>query len=66
MREGKRQAQENQHGGRNNLSMAHDSKPPQSAIGRRIIQIYYNNFDSINALLERSVLMLGIVPQGNS
>ena len=31
-----------------------DSKLAQSAIGRRIIQIYYNNADNINAALERS------------
>ena len=31
-----------------------DSTLAQSAIGRKIIQIYYNNADSINAALERS------------
>jgi len=31
-----------------------DSKLAQSAIGRKVIQIYYNNADSINAALDRS------------
>ena len=31
-----------------------DSSLAQSSVGRKIIQIYYNNADSINAALERS------------
>ncbi|MBN2109324.1 MAG: DUF1566 domain-containing protein [Deltaproteobacteria bacterium] len=31
-----------------------DSKLAQSAVGRKVIHIYYNNADSINAALERS------------
>ena len=31
-----------------------DSRLAQSAVGRRIIQIYYNNADSMNAALDRS------------
>jgi hypothetical protein len=37
-----------------NLRGFRDSKLAQSAVGRRIINIYYNNADSINAALERS------------
>jgi hypothetical protein len=37
-----------------NLRDFRDSKLAQSAVGRRIIGIYYNNADSINAALERS------------
>ena len=37
-----------------NLRDFRDSKLAQSAVGRRIINIYYNNADSINAALERS------------
>jgi len=31
-----------------------DSKLVQNAVGRKIIQIYYNNAESIDAALERS------------
>ena len=37
-----------------NLRGFRDSKLAQSAVGRRIIRIYYNNADSINAALDRS------------
>ena len=37
-----------------NLRDFRDSKLAQSAVGRRVINIYYNNADSINAALERS------------
>jgi hypothetical protein len=37
-----------------NLRDFRDSRLAQSAVGRRIISIYYNNADSINAALERS------------
>ncbi len=37
-----------------NLRDFRDSKLAQSAVGRKVIQIYYNNADSINAALERS------------
>jgi hypothetical protein len=37
-----------------NLRDFRDSKLAQSAVGRKAIQIYYNNADSINAALERS------------
>jgi hypothetical protein len=37
-----------------NLRDFRDSKLAHSAVGRRIINIYYNNADSINAALERS------------
>ena len=37
-----------------NLRDFRDSKLAQNAVGRKIIQIYYNNADSINAALERS------------
>jgi hypothetical protein len=37
-----------------NLRAFRDGKLAQSAIGRKAIQIYYNNADSINAVLERS------------
>ena len=37
-----------------NLRDFRDSKLAQSAVGRRIINIYYNNADSINAAFERS------------
>jgi hypothetical protein len=37
-----------------NLRDFRDSRLAQSAVGRRIINIYYNNADSINAALERS------------
>jgi hypothetical protein len=37
-----------------NLRIFRDSKLANSAVGRRIISIYYNNADSINAALERS------------
>jgi len=37
-----------------NLRNFRDSKLAQSAIGRKVIQIYYNNSGSINAALERS------------
>jgi hypothetical protein len=37
-----------------NLRDFRDSKLAQSAVGRRIINIYYNNAGSINAALERS------------
>ncbi len=37
-----------------NLRDFRDSKLANSAAGRKIIQIYYNNADSINAALERS------------
>jgi hypothetical protein len=37
-----------------NLRDFRDSKLAHSAVGRRIINIYYTNADSINAALERS------------
>ena len=37
-----------------NLRDFRDSKLAQSAVGRRVIQIYYNNADTINDALERS------------
>ena len=37
-----------------NLRDFRDSKLAQSALGRKVIQTYYNNADSINAALERS------------
>lgn len=37
-----------------NLRYFRDSRLAQSAVGRRIIQIYYNNADSINAALQHS------------
>jgi hypothetical protein len=37
-----------------NLRYFRDSKLAKSAIGRKAIQIYYNNADSINSALERS------------
>jgi hypothetical protein len=37
-----------------------DSKLAQSAVGRRIINIYYNNADSINAALERSPVLRAV------
>ena len=37
-----------------NLRAFRDSTLTQSAVGRRIIQIYYNNAESINAALDRS------------
>jgi len=37
-----------------NLYAFRDNTLAQSAVGRRVIQIYYNNADSINAALERS------------
>ena len=37
-----------------NLRDFRDSRLAQSAIGRKIIQIYYNNAESINAALDRS------------
>ena len=37
-----------------NLRNFRDSGLAQSAVGRRVIQIYYNNADSINAALEHS------------
>jgi hypothetical protein len=37
-----------------NLRDFRDSKLAQSAVGRKVIQIYYNNADSIDAALERS------------
>ena len=37
-----------------NLRAFRDSTLAQSAVGRRIIQIYYNNAESVNAALERS------------
>ncbi len=37
-----------------NLRSFRDSKLAQSAVGRKVIQIYYNNADSINAALDRS------------
>jgi hypothetical protein len=40
-----------------NLRDFRDSKLANSAVGRRIIQIYYNNADSINAALERSPVL---------
>jgi hypothetical protein len=45
--------------GENNLNLDNlrdfrDSRLANSAVGRKVIQIYYNNADSINAALERS------------
>ena len=37
-----------------NLRVFRDSKLAQSAVGRRIIEIYYTNADSINAALDNS------------
>jgi hypothetical protein len=37
-----------------NLRSFRDSKLTQSAIGRKVIQIYYNNADNINAALDKS------------
>jgi hypothetical protein len=37
-----------------NLRDFRDNKLAQSVVGRRIISIYYNNAESINAVLERS------------
>jgi hypothetical protein len=37
-----------------NLRNFRDSRLAQSAVGRRIISIYYTNADSINAALESS------------
>jgi hypothetical protein len=37
-----------------NLHDFRNSRFAQSAIGRKVIQIYYNNADRINAALERS------------
>ena len=37
-----------------NLRAFRDSKLANSALGRKFIQIYYANADSINAALERS------------
>jgi hypothetical protein len=43
-----------------NLRFFRDSTLAQSAVGRRLIQIYYNNADSINAALERSPVLQAI------
>ena len=43
-----------------NLRDFRDSKLVQSAIGRKVIQIYYNNAESINAALERSPALRAI------
>jgi hypothetical protein len=40
-----------------NLREFRDSKLAQSAVGRKFIQIYYNNTDSINAALERNPML---------
>jgi hypothetical protein len=40
-----------------NLQDFRDSKLAQSAIGRKVIQIYYTNADSINAALDRSPIL---------
>ena len=37
-----------------NLRDFRDSKLANTAVGRKVIQIYYNNANSINAALERS------------
>jgi hypothetical protein len=37
-----------------NLRNFRDSRLTNSSVGRKVIQIYYNNSDSINAVLERS------------
>jgi hypothetical protein len=44
-----------------NLRDFRDSRLAQSAIGRKVIQIYYNNADSINAALERSPALRTVV-----
>ena len=38
-----------------------DNSLVQSAVGRKIIELYYNNADSINAVLERSPVMQAVV-----
>ena len=37
-----------------NLRAFRDSRLAHSAMGRKVIRIYYNNAESINAALERS------------
>jgi hypothetical protein len=43
-----------------NLRDFRDSKLANSALGRKVIQIYYNNADSINAALDRSPTLRGV------
>jgi len=43
-----------------NLRSFRDSRLAQSAIGRRMIQIYYNNAGSINAVLVRSPVLRAV------
>ena len=44
-----------------NLRDFRDSSLAQSAVGRKAIQIYYNNANSINAALERSPALMTVV-----
>ena len=44
-----------------NLRYFRDSKLAQNAVGRKAIQIYYNNAESINAALERSPALRTVV-----
>ena len=44
-----------------NLRDFRDTRLAQSAVGRKAIQIYYNNADSINAALERSSALRTVI-----